>query len=66
MKILDKAIFEMARLADGVDKKKVTYVVSPEVMSAFEGRYGKGALSFLGIPIRQGRIKFVMLKERTF
>ena len=63
MTILDKAIFEMARLAEGVDKNKATYAVSPEVMSAFENRYGKENLSFLGTPIRQGQTEFVTLTE---
>lgn len=65
MTILDEAIFEMARLAEGVDKNKATYAVSPEVMTAFENRCGKGDLSFLSIPIRKGRVKFVILREKA-
>ena len=54
MTILDKAIFKMAQLANGVNKNKAAFIVGTDIYMAFVNRYGTSDLSFLGIPIKQG------------
>ena len=55
MSVLDKAILKMAQLAIGANKNKAVFVVGEDIMEAFQAKYNDtSALSFLGIPIKQG------------